>query len=229
MRQNRCNYLMRSLGLFLCLTSVAWAGETVLLTTGSTLRTERHEIDGSRVRLYQGTGFIEMDAAMVRGYEADEAVPPPAAAASQAPPPAPIGQPAPAPLELADAAADKYGVPRWLVRSVMAAESGFQPQAVSPKGAIGLMQLMPGTALELGADPKDPAQNVDAGTRYLRQLIIKYSGKLWHVAAAYNAGPGAVDRYKSGVPPYGETLQYVNRIDKAYRKAVTSTDSDGTR
>jgi soluble lytic murein transglycosylase-like protein len=125
---------------------------------------------------------------------------------------------APTPLELADAAADRYGLPRVLVRSVMAAESGFEPSAISPKGAIGLMQLMPGTAQVLGADPHDPAQNVDAGTRYLRDLLEKYNYGLRHALAAYNAGPGAVEKY-NGVPPYRETIDYIARIEKKLRAA----------
>jgi soluble lytic murein transglycosylase-like protein len=127
-------------------------------------------------------------------------------------------KPAIAPAELADQAADKYGLPRWLVRSVMRAESGFQPHAVSPKGAIGLMQLMPGTAQTLGADPKDPAQNADAGARYLRDLLQMYNGALWHALAAYNAGPGAVAKY-NGLPPFAETLRYISRIDRDRKKA----------
>jgi soluble lytic murein transglycosylase-like protein len=99
----------------------------------------------------------------------------------------------------------------------MAAESGFQAQAVSPKGAIGLMQLMPETAQALGVDPYDPAQNVDAGTRYLRDLLNQYDYGLWHALAAYNAGPAAVDKYR-GIPPYAETIRYVERIDREYRQ-----------
>jgi soluble lytic murein transglycosylase-like protein len=168
-----------------------------------------------------GDSVAEMGAAQVQRFEADDYTPPP--------PPAPVVEPVPpaavevkAPLtppELADQAADKYGLPRWLVRSVMRAESGFQPQVVSPKGAIGLMQLMPGTAQTLGADPKDPAQNADAGARYLRDLLQLYDGALWHALAAYNAGPGAVAKYK-GLPPYVETLRYIIRIDQDRKKAT---------
>jgi len=79
------------------------------------------------------------------------------------------------------------------------------------------MQLMPSTAQTLGANPEDPAQNVDAGVRYLRDLLGRYNGGLWHALAAYNAGPGAVDKY-NGVPPYRETINYINRIDKDLKK-----------
>ena len=75
------------------------------------------------------------------------------------------------------------------------------------------MQLMPSTAGMLGADARDPAQNVDAGARYLRDLLVKYDGALWHALAAYNAGPDAVDKYNA-VPPYRETIRYINRIDR---------------
>ena len=206
------------------------------MANGSRLRIDRHETSGDKVRLYSADGYIEIDAATVKGYEAEEYVPPAAAV------PAPLGAqtadaagsqaeacPTKAPSQaeacatkLADAAADRYGLPRQLVRSVIAAESAFQPQAVSPKGAIGLMQLVPSTAQALGADPHDPAQNVDAGTRYLRDLLEKYNGALWHALAAYNAGPGAVDKYQ-GIPPYRETINYVNRIDKDLKKADGAT------
>jgi soluble lytic murein transglycosylase-like protein len=80
------------------------------------------------------------------------------------------------------------------------------------------MQLMPGTAQTLGADPKDPAQNADAGARYLRDLLQMYNGALWHALAAYNAGPGAVAKY-NGLPPFAETLRYISRIDRDRKKA----------
>ena len=208
---------MRLLGLLFFLTAggVACAGEYAVLASGSLLHIDRHEIEGGRVRLYSGDGYIEMEASVVRAFEAEEVVLP---TSTPAPTPAPpAAQPTPSFHDLADAAADKYGLPRRLVRTVIAVESGFQPQAVSPKGAIGLMQLMPSTAQTLGADPHDPAQNVDAGARYLRGLLDRYNGGLWHALAAYNAGPGAVDKY-NGVPPYRETINYVSRIDQDLKK-----------
>jgi soluble lytic murein transglycosylase-like protein len=210
---------MRFPGLLLLLIAgAAFAGESVVLTTGARMHVDRHETDGEKVRLYDGTGYIEIDSVKVRGFEADEPAPAAPVAAVPSLPPAPALQvPTLSPRELADSAADKYGLPRKLVNSVMAAESGFQLKAVSPKGAIGLMQLMPATAATLGVDPNDPVQNVDAGARYLRDLLVKYDGMLWHALAAYNAGPGAVDKY-NGVPPYRETIDYVKRIDTAYKK-----------
>jgi soluble lytic murein transglycosylase-like protein len=112
------------------------------------------------------------------------------------------------------AAARKHGVPAAFVNSIVAAESNFNAGAVSPKGAIGLMQLMPSTAASFGADPRVPEQNVDAGTQYLRVLIDryhKYRNSIKRVIAAYNAGPAMVDRYH-GVPPYRETRVYVSRV-----------------
>jgi soluble lytic murein transglycosylase-like protein len=111
-------------------------------------------------------------------------------------------------------AASKHGVPAALVKSIMAVESNFIADVVSPKGAIGLMQLMPRTATEFGADPMDPKQNVDAGVQYLHYLLGRYQkhrNGLSRVIAAYNAGPGRVDRYH-GIPPFRETRHYVARV-----------------
>ena len=116
--------------------------------------------------------------------------------------------------EVIHAAAHKHQISSALVKSIIAAESGFSPQVVSPKGAVGLMQLMPETARELGADPTVPEQNVDAGAHYLSTLLKRFSNKknpLPAAIAAYNAGPGAVERYH-GVPPYRETRTYVTRV-----------------
>ena len=214
---------MRRIGLLLCLAATpAFAGEYAVLSSGARLHIDRHEADGAKVRLFHGSGFVEMGSALVSGFEDDGVVPAPAPVIPEtalAPTPAPEVRVAPViPQELADAAADKYGLPRELVRSVMAAESGMAPGAVSPKGAIGLMQLMPGTAQVLGVNPYDPAQNVDAGARYLRDLLEKYNFGLRHALAAYNAGPGAVDKY-NGVPPYRETINYVGKIEKKLKDA----------
>ncbi len=109
--------------------------------------------------------------------------------------------------------ARQNGVRADLVRAVIQVESAFNPRAVSPKGAMGLMQLMPGTARDLGVvDPFNPAENIRAGVTYLRQLLDKYNDDEQLALAAYNAGPGAVDKYGNKVPPYKETQSYVNKI-----------------
>lgn len=106
----------------------------------------------------------------------------------------------------------KYGVPDWLVRNVIRQESGGNANARSPVGAMGLMQLMPGTAAELGVtDAYDPRQNVEGGVKYLKRMMDLFGGDLEKAVAAYNAGPGAVQRF-GGVPPYDETRHYVRRI-----------------
>jgi soluble lytic murein transglycosylase-like protein len=198
--------------LFLLVSHTIFAGEYAVLTSGTRLHADRHETEGAKIRLYTGDGYVELDAAQVSGFEPEQRVAEPATAIRQA------AAPLLSPEQLADQAADKYGLPRQLVRSVMSAESGYQQQAVSPKGAIGLMQLMPETAQTLGVDAHDAAQNTDAGARYLRELLEKYHGALFHALAAYNAGPAAVDKYQ-GIPPFRETIQYVNRIAGEWKKA----------
>lgn len=113
-------------------------------------------------------------------------------------------------LTLAQSAARRHGVPADLFARLIQQESGWNPQAVSHKGAIGLAQLMPGTARTLGVNPRDVAQNLDGGARYLAQQYRRFGN--WRLAlAAYNAGPGAVEQH-GGIPPYRETQDYVRVI-----------------
>jgi soluble lytic murein transglycosylase-like protein len=111
-----------------------------------------------------------------------------------------------------DAAAARYGVDPGLLRGLVRQESGFDPRAHSPAGAMGLTQLMPATASSLGVtDPYDPAQSLDGGAKYLRQMLDRFGNDPAKALAAYNAGPGAVERF-GGVPPYAETQNYVRNI-----------------
>ena len=210
--------MVRFAAILLTVATSAMAGEYAVLASGMRLRVDRHEERGASVVLYNGAGSTTLGAAEVAAFEPEEYVAPKPqleavkTAAAPAAPPAP-----PDPRALVDAAATKTAIPAKLLRSVVAAESAYQADAVSPKGAIGLMQLMPDTASRYGADPKDPVQNVAAGTAYFRDLLLKYNGDVALALAAYNAGPGAVQKYGT-IPPYRETINYVNRIDRAYNK-----------
>ena len=197
-----------------------WAGEYVVLGTGYRLHADRHEINGGIARIFSGGGVVEMPASAIAGFEPDELVPPAQTAAAPPAIPAPVAPETPA--DLAKQAAQKYLLPDSFVRSVMKAESGFQPDAVSPKGAIGLMQLMPETARELGVDPKDPHQNAEGGAQYLRFLLAKYEAdpdQVLLALAAYNAGPAAVEHWH-GVPPYRETREYILRVLTDWQKSA---------
>lgn len=124
-----------------------------------------------------------------------------------------------------DTIARRHGVDPLLVRAVIRVESNFDPRAVSPKGAAGLMQLMPETAMRYGVDNRfDPAQNVDGGVRYLRDLMAMFDGNLSLALAAYNAGEGAVLKYGRRIPPYPETQQYVVWVRSFYDQ-LRRTDS----
>ena len=128
---------------------------------------------------------------------------------------------APAEIErLIRVTADRYGIDSRLVRAVAQVESAFDTAALSAKGAVGVMQLMPGTAKDLGVrDPWDARQNIDGGVRYLRQMLERFGGRLQLALAAYNAGPSTVERY-DGIPPYRETIGYVRKVLAIYRGDV---------
>jgi soluble lytic murein transglycosylase-like protein len=204
----------------MALAAQSFAGEFAVLATGYRLHADRHEFEGATVKLYQKDGgFTQLDAGLVTGFETEVEV------ALAAPVPSPAAPPvvvAPkAPRELVEAAARKNGLPPNFVHSVVSAESGYKTDALSPKGAIGLMQLMPATARSYNADPHDPSQNVEAGTAYLRELLLKYNGDTRLALAAYNAGPGAVSKY-NGVPPYAETQTYIERVLRKYKRSEGS-------
>lgn len=123
--------------------------------------------------------------------------------------------------DLIDEHASRQGVRKDLVRAVIQVESAFNPRAISNKGAVGLMQLMPATARQLGVtNPFDPSENVRGGVAYLRQLLDRYNGDERLALAAYNAGPGAVDNHGHTVPPYRETRDYVSKV-----KGIAGADS----
>jgi hypothetical protein len=203
------------------------ASESIVLKTGFELSADRHEVDGATMRIYSDGGVAEIPASLVvRVDHVDDPPPAPKPPTTKTAPPAPASprqQTADlSPAALAQSAAQKYSLPAEFLTGVMKAESGLNPAAVSPKGAIGLMQLMPDTARDLGADPRKPAENADAGARYLRDLLAKYENDPNQVVlalAAYNAGPAAVEKYH-GVPPYRETREYILRVLKAWKPAL---------
>lgn len=207
------------------------AGEVAVLDSGFRMRIERHELVGTVMRLFTSKdAFVEIPVSTVSSIEVEEYVPEPPKPKADPPPSAPAVPDATAPApqldphQLVSKAADNQGLPASLLHLVARAESGYNPNAISPKGAIGIMQLMPATAASLNADPHNPEQNVEAGARFLRELLIQYKNhpdQLRLALAAYNAGPGAVKRY-NGVPPYRETQLYVEKIVEAYRKTLNA-------
>ncbi len=204
---------MRFLILIFC-AGWAVAGEYAVLDNGFRLRADSHESAGDLIRLHTDGGHIDLPAGSVVRFEPDEVAP----EASPNDTVEPLGPDA---AELLNAAANRYGLPEAFLVSVAAAESGFSQEAVSPKGAIGIMQLMPETAEELGVDPRDAGQNVDAGARRLRDLLVRYDGGVYRALAAYNAGSGAVDRY-NGIPPYRETRLYIERVMDQFEQTAPS-------
>ncbi len=236
--------------LCLCFCSVGgFAAEVAELRNGFSIPHRSREVRAGIVRLYTDDAkksFIDLPAGEIKGYsiqaDPEPAVAAPAPQANAAPataaqPQLPAARVASAPAARAHTpqksteqivceASKRQGVDSDFIHSVIQQESSGNPRAVSRAGARGLMQLMPGTAAQLGvADSFSPEQNVHGGTRYLRELLERYHGDAIKALAAYNAGPGAVDRYR-GVPPYRETRLYVQRIVRQYNRKKQSSDAD---
>lgn len=191
--------------------------EYIVLRTGERLHVTGYQLLGDKYRLQMAGGWVEVQASDVAAIEPEDVftpIPPP--------PPGAQGTAGPPYRELVDAAASRYGVDAQLITSVIAVESNFDPKAVSRKNARGLMQLLPETAARLGVkDVFDPKENIEAGTRYLKELLQLYKNNLVLTLAAYNAGPDRVQQY-GNVPPYPETISYVRRVKRTYENSKAS-------
>ena len=191
-----------------------------VLRNGFSIAHQRSEVrDGGITRLYtSGEDFVDIPSSQILSIETRELPPdPPVAAQSVVTPNIP---------QLVELASDKHQVDADFIRSVIRAESNFNLRAVSPKGAQGLMQLMPRTAAQLGVqDAFEPSANIEAGTRYLRELLLQYHGDVAKALAAYNAGPDRVAQFH-GVPPYRETRAYVRRVINDYNRAKATPKKD---
>jgi len=203
--------LNRTLLLFplLLLAAPALRAEYIVLRNGQRLKVTGYQLVGDKYHLQMTGGKVEVAAEEVVAIEPEDVF---------TPVPATV---APQPLyrDLVEASAKKYNVDADLITSVIAVESNFDPKAVSRKNARGLMQLLPETAAQLGVkNIDDPAENIDAGTRYLRDLLQKYNNDLSLALAAYNAGPEKVQLY-GRIPPYSETISYVRRVKRGYDKS----------
>ncbi len=204
----------------LCLS--ASAADIAILRNGFTIRHERHQVGNETTRLYldaNGSGYVDVPTMDIVGFERDT-TPQPAPQASAPQPQAVAATTVPA-VNIADVVgpiSQKHSIDPALITSVIRAESAFNPRAVSPKGAQGLMQLMPQTAAKLGVQNAfDPNANVEGGTAYLHELLEQYHWDLVKALAAYNAGPQRVAQY-GGVPPYRETHAYVARIIRDFNR-----------
>ena len=191
------------------------------LRNGFSMRFDHRRIVEDTSRLYTTAGednYIDVPTAEITALSQEQLPSPPAPAALPA---AAVDM-----KSVVATASDKHLIDADLIDSVIRAESGFNPRAVSPKGARGLMQLMPGTAAKLGVqDSFDAQANVDGGTRYLRELLARYNNDLAKALAAYNAGPHRVEQYH-GVPPYRETRAYVSNVIRDFnRKKVAARKS----
>jgi Transglycosylase SLT domain len=200
----------------LMLAAPALRAEYVVLRGGQRLTITSYQLLGDKYRLQMTGGFVEVSTQEVVSIEPEDVFTP-----------VPAAQQASQPLyrDLVEAAAKRYNVDADLISSVIAVESGFDPKAVSRKNARGLMQLLPETAARLGVqDIFDPRENIDAGTRYLRELLQQYNNDVALALAAYNAGPDRVQQY-GRVPPFAETISYVRRVKRGYEKSKSEASN----
>jgi len=198
----------------------ALASDLAVLKNGFSIRHERRQQFGNVTRLYlstDGTSYTDVAAEQVDHFEKDLS-------------PAPTQASRPKPLaESISEISSRHKIDPDLITSVIRAESGFNPRAVSRKGAQGLMQLMPQTATKMGVnDAFDPSENVEGGTRYLRELLVRYNFDLIKALAAYNAGPLRVEQYR-GVPPYRETRAYIARIVRDFNRKKIAEQKAATK
>lgn len=192
------------------LTASSVRAEYIVLRNGQRLAVTGYQILGDRYRLQMNGGFAEVAASDVVAIEPEEIFAPLPAAESVKDSREPFD-------ELVQSASKRYSVDADLINSVIAAESNFDPKAISRRNARGLMQLMPATANFLGVrNAFDPRENIEGGTRYLRDLLQLYRNDLNLTLAAYNAGPQRVQFYGGRVPPFSETLSYVHRVKRKY-------------
>jgi len=224
-----------SIAVFGTLASIAWAGERVTLRNGYEMRCDHHADIEGHIRLYPGSGednFIELTPREISRFEPVADPPPdiPKEPAKQAiaasPQPAKDAKLSPADLhEILAKAGGDHNLDVDLLASLVKAESGGNAHAISRAGARGLMQLMPGTASELGvSDSFKPDENVRGGTTYLDALLVYYHDNLALALAAYNAGPAAVDKYH-GIPPYHETRAYVAWVIHEFNRRVRAREA----
>jgi soluble lytic murein transglycosylase-like protein len=206
------------------------AADFAVLRNGFSIRHERRQVIGTITRLYvsgDDSSFVDVPTEEIDHFESMpvDAKPDDPASQTKLQAPAENVQGQIDLNEVVKAASRTYSLNPDLVNSVIRAESGFNVRAVSPKGAQGLMQLMPQTASELGVrNAFDPQANVEGGTRYLRELLERYNFDLIKALAAYNAGPQRVERY-GGMPPYYETKAYVARIVRDFNKKTLAAKS----
>ncbi|MBV8811771.1 MAG: lytic transglycosylase domain-containing protein [Acidobacteriaceae bacterium] len=180
------------------------------LKTGFCLEADSHSQEKDSVLCYIGAGTLEIPAAQISTIEGTSDDPGPGAKSR-------LKEGAPTIEEVIRRAAIEQGLPADFVTSVAKVESGMRPQAISVRGAVGLMQLMPATGADLGVNPQGERDNARGGAKYLRTLLLKYQGDSVLALAAYNAGPNAVSKF-GGVPPYEETRRYVVKVLREYER-----------